>query len=306
MIGLHIGVIGIGSIAQKAYLPVYAGLDGAAFSFCTRNVETLEQIHEKYGWDSLFTSLDELIGSGINAAFVHAATVAHPQIIEKLLNRGISVYCDKPISNQFETTKHLIGLAESKGALLMTGFNRRFAPMNRRLAEIQNKSMILYEKNRINDPKEIRTFVYDDFIHVVDTTRFLLDGPVETIDVHARKERDGRYSNLTVVFHAGRQLAVMLMNRMSGVNQEVVQAIAPTGAYFVRNLTEMEEIKGIETTRIPFGDWESTLYKRGFEQIVRTFLDAVRNHQQEPVSKSDSLETHLICEKIIHKALQNS
>lgn len=306
MIGLHIGVIGIGSIAQKAYLPVYAGLDGETFSFCTRNVATLEQLHKKYGWDSLYTSIDELIGSGINAAFVHAATVAHPQIIEKLLNRGVSVYCDKPISDQFETTKHLTGLAESKGALLMTGFNRRFAPMNRRLAEIQDKSMIVYQKNRMDDPKEIRTFVYDDFIHVVDTTRFLLDDPVDMIDVHTRKAQDGRYTNLTVIFHAGQQLAVTMMNRISGVNQEVVQAIAPSGEYFVRNLTEMEGIKGIETTRIPFGDWESTLYKRGFEQIVRAFVAAVKNHQMEPISKSDSLETHLICEKIIHKALQNS
>ncbi len=303
---MHIGVVGIGSIAQKAYLPVYAGLDGVSFSFCTRKEQTLEQLHEQYGWDSLYTSLDDLIASGITAAFVHAATAAHPQIVEKLLNHGISVYIDKPLSDQFETTKHLTGLAESKGVLLMTGFNRRFAPMNRRLAEVREKSTIVYQKNRINDPKEIRTFVYDDFIHVVDTIRFLLDEPVETIDVHARKNRQGRYTDLTVIFHAGQQLAVALMNRISGVNRESVQAIAPSGEYFVRNLTELEQIRGIETTRIPFGDWESTLYKRGFEQIVRAFIDALSNHLNEPITKSDALETHLICEKIIHKALKNS
>lgn len=306
MIRLHIGVIGIGSIAEKAYLPVYAGLKGVSFSFCTRNTQTLKQIHEKYGWSSLYTSLDELIESGINAAFVHAATVAHPQIVEQLLDHGISVYIDKPMSDQFETAKHLTGLAERKGVLLMTGFNRRFAPMNRRLAEVGDKSMIIYQKNRVNDPKEIRTFIYDDFIHVVDTVRFLLDDPVDLLDVHARKLKDGKFTDLTVVFHAGQQLAVAVMNRVSGVNQESVQVMAPSGEYFVRNLTEMEQIKGIETTRIPFGDWESTLYKRGFEQIVRAFIEAVRTHQNEPISKSDALETHLICEKIIHKVVKNS
>lgn len=303
---MHIGVVGIGSIAQKAYLPIYAGLDGVSLSFCTRNQQTLEQIHERYGWDSLYTSLDDLIGSGITAALVHAATAAHPQIVEKLLNHHISVYIDKPVSDQIETTKHLTGLAESKGLLLMTGFNRRFAPMNRRLAEVHDKSTIVYQKNRINDPEEIRTFVYDDFIHVVDTVRYLLDDPVETLDVHARKNQQGKYTDLTVIFHAGQQLAVALMNRVSGVNQESVQAIAPSGEYFVRNLTELEQIKGIEMTRIPFADWESTLYKRGFEQIVHAFIDALKNHLKEPITKSDALETHLICEKIIHKALKNS
>lgn len=303
---MHIGVIGIGSIAEKAYLPVYAGFKGVSFSFCTRNAKTLEQLRKKYGWNSLYTSFDELIESGITAAFVHAATVAHPQIVEKLLDHGISVYIDKPMSDQFETAKHLTGLAERKGVLLMTGFNRRFAPMNRRLAEVEDKSMIIYQKNRVNDPKEIRTFVYDDFIHVVDTVRFLLDDPVDLLDVHARKLQNGKYTDLTVVFHSGQQLAVAVMNRVSGVNQESVQVMAPTGEYFVRNLTEMEQIRGIEITRIPFGDWESTLYKRGFEQIVRAFIEAVRTHQNEPISKSDALETHLICEKIIHKVVKNS
>lgn len=302
MMSMKIGVVGIGSIAEKAYLPVYAGLKDVEFHFCTRNAQTLEKISAMYRWKYLYQSIDQLIESGIEAAFVHAATSAHPAIISKLLNEGISVYVDKPIADHYETARALTELAEKQKVLLMTGFNRRFAPLNNEAFAVPGKSLIVYQKNRVNDPKNIRTFVYDDFIHVVDTVRYLLNQPVDRIDVAAKKNEANLYTNLSVNLHAGSQMAVTVMSRMSGANQELLQIMSPGGEYIVHNLTELEQINGTGRFRKQFSDWTPTLYKRGFVQIITAFLDAVKTHKNEPISKADALETHLICERIVQKA----
>ena len=56
---MRIGVIGVGNIAEKAYLPTYAKNQGKIdFYFATRNKETKKRIHEMYGFDHLYESID--------------------------------------------------------------------------------------------------------------------------------------------------------------------------------------------------------------------------------------------------------
>ena len=46
---MKVGVIGIGNIAQKAYLPIMAEMrDTVECHICSRNKETLEQVGKKY------------------------------------------------------------------------------------------------------------------------------------------------------------------------------------------------------------------------------------------------------------------
>lgn len=303
---LKIGVIGIGSIAEKAYLPVYSKLEGVEFHFCTRNLHTLEVLRSRYRWTHLYRKTEDLIESGIDAAFIHAATPAHPIIAEQLLNRGISVYIDKPIADHYETAVKLTEMAESNHALLMTGFNRRFAPLYQELFSVADKSMIVYQKNRVNDPKDIRTFVFDDFIHVVDSIRFLLQGSIDSFDVHVLRNIDAQYAGLSAIFHAGEKLAIAVMNRLSGANEEILQVMSPDGEHVIRNLTEEVYRCGTTETVKKFGDWTATLYKRGFPQIIKAFLDAVKNGGSAPIAPSDALETHRICEEIVQRAEKHS
>jgi virulence factor len=46
-------------------------------------------------------------------------------------------------------------------------------------------------------------------------------------------------------------------------------------------------------------DWDSTLYKRGFEQIVTDFLLAVKTDRKTQFTTQDALITHQICEDIV-------
>jgi virulence factor len=52
-------------------------------------------------------------------------------------------------------------------------------------------------------------------------------------------------------------------------------------------------------------DWESTLKKRGFEQMVAEFVKAVTTGSKVSISAMDALETHEICERILSKLGRN-
>ena len=50
---MKIGIIGLGGIAQKAYLPVLTQMKDVELILSTRNQETLKSIQEKYHIQSL-------------------------------------------------------------------------------------------------------------------------------------------------------------------------------------------------------------------------------------------------------------
>ncbi|WP_088840466.1 Gfo/Idh/MocA family protein [Listeria sp. ILCC797] len=297
---MKVAIIGLGGIAQKAYLPVFAEMENVEIHLYTRNSLKLKQLSDKYRFPYIHQSIDSLIEAGIEAAFVHSSTASHPEIVRQLLDNQISVYVDKPISDNIEETRALTALAKEKKTLFMTGFNRRFVPFYQTLKELPDANMIVIQKNRPNQPGEARTFIYDDFIHVIDSVRFLLGEKIQDFDVYGTFDGD-LLASVTVQFKGETKNATAIMNRNSGVSEEKAELMTKNGKWTVANLTELTIQTGIETRLVRHADWEGTLAKRGFVSIIHAFLDAVRSGAAEPISKDDALETHEICEAILKK-----
>jgi len=97
---VRIAVIGLGDIAQKAYLPVLAARRDVELVFCTRNIDVLKKVAEQYRVPETANSLQVLLDihakseSRIDAAFVHTATESHVDIVSQCLRAGIPVLVD--------------------------------------------------------------------------------------------------------------------------------------------------------------------------------------------------------------------
>jgi len=298
VINLKIGIIGLGDIARKAYLPVLSEKEGIEIVLCTRNVDTLNQLANKYRITEKVQTVDELIATGIEAAFISTATEAHFEIAEKLLQNGIHTYIDKPVSMNFYETKRIVDLAKEKGKIAMVGFNRRFIPRVKELTENGQANLIIMQKNRFASPDHTRRFIVEDFIHVVDTLRFLMQ--TEVLDIKVESLREGELLNQLVIQLIGENcIAIGVMNRNGGVTEEIIEYMAGHHKYVVNSLVETTHYHNKETNTVTFGDWEPTLYKRGFYQIVDHFIDCVENNRTPNPSIDDSLITHEICERIV-------
>lgn len=291
---LKIGVIGLGDIARKAYLPVLAAQPGLELHLHTRTPATLDEVGDRYRLPHRHTTLDALLDQGLDAAFVHASTLSHVAITERLIEAGVPAYVDKPFAPDLAGAEYLVRLAEERGVGLMAGFNRRYAPGYTQCLE-HARDLIVLQKNRIGLAEDPRGVVFDDFIHVVDTLRFLVPGPIEHTDVRARV-RDGLLHHVLLQLSGDGFTAIGVMNRMNGSTEEVLEVMGQDSKRQVVNLAEVIDHKGQPTLRRR-GDWVPVARQRGIEQITLAFLDAVRHGK--PLDARDALRTHELCERIV-------
>ncbi|MDQ0797656.1 Gfo/Idh/MocA family protein [Streptomyces sp. B1I3] len=300
---MKVGCIGLGDIAQKAYLPVLTTVPGAELHLQTRTPATLAAVAgtHRIPERQCHADLDSLLSEGLDAAFVHAPTSAHPQIVERLIEAGVPTYVDKPIAYELAESERLVALAEERGTALAVGFNRRLAPSYAQCAE-HPRELILMQKNRVGLPEDPRTMVLDDFIHVVDTLRFLAPGPVGSVVVRARIA-DGLMHHVVLQLSGDGFTAIGMMNRLNGSTEEILEVSGQDTKRQVLNLADVVDHKGQPTLRRR-GDWVPVARQRGIEQSVLSFLDAVRDGRA--LSAQDALETHRLCERVVRDALEQA
>ncbi len=144
------------------------------------------------------------------------------------------------------------------------------------MAEWPDRDVVLLHKHRHYLPDVPRRVVYDDFIHVVDTLRFLV-GNGMTIDVSARVEH-GLLHRVLLHIGDGHCQGLGIMDRDSGTTtQEVLEV---SGRRRRRRIVEIAEVMhyagGVEAvTRRD--EWTSVSVQRGFDALCTEFLDAVRS-----------------------------
>lgn len=300
---VKVGCIGLGDIARKAYLPVLTTLPGVELHLQTRTPETLARVAGTHHIpaERCHTDLDALLAQGIDAAFVHASTSAHPEIVTRLLEAGVATYVDKPLAYELADSQRLVRLAEERAVSLAVGFNRRFAPGYAQCVE-HPRELILMQKNRVGLPEDVRTLVLDDFIHVVDTLRFLAPGPIDHVGVRARVQ-DGLMEHVVLQLAGDGFTALGVMNRLSGSTEEILEVSGQDTKRQVVNLAEVIDHKGQPSVRRR-GDWVPVARQRGIEQVVLAFLDAVR--AGKVLSARDALATHELCERVVRAAQEQA
>ena len=220
---MKIGVLGLGNIAQKAYLPLYGKMQGEhEFILASRDSAKGEHLQKKYGFAASVNTADELIARGIKACFIHTATATHYSFVKKMLMAGVATYVDKPLSENLAEVKELLALSHEKNVPLFVGFNRCFAPLMAPLKNVAGNFYIV-QKNRVNESGPVQYELYDLFLHVVDTAVFLLDGTPQLKDVEIVDD-EGQLQRVTCRLKTATQSALLSCNLQAGANLEVAQS----------------------------------------------------------------------------------
>lgn len=301
---MKIGVIGIGGIAQKAYLPTYAKMrKEATFIFATRNDETREKISQEYHFTNTVSTIDELLAEKIDACFIHVATKVHFEIAKQCLETGVAVFIDKPVSEKLKEVRELQDLAKEKKLLFMVGFNRRFAPMVDQLKQLPQKHVIHLEKNEPNHAMNAQYGIYDLFIHLVDTAVYLLDDEIMAVHSKIREEK-GKMTYAQLQLSTKTAECILSMDLMSGGKMERYQVSSPEQTMILNQLTDLTIKKGTVEEVQRFGDWTTTLEKRGFEQLVVSFIAALKGEAVD-LRQENVLLSHELCENMLQQHIRH-
>lgn len=299
---LKVGVIGLGNIAQKAYLPVYSKLqDQFEWHLMTRNGAKLAQIQKRYGFQYGTTNQDDLILAGVDAVFIHTPTPTHYQIIKKFLSHKIHVFVDKPISENLDEVKELYQLAEQNQVFLTAGFNRRFVPMMRQLPDRKLLHSIRATKTRENETQKTNFAIFDLMIHVIDLVQFLMGSKgVELLDGRI-VENNGNLVSAEVQLGHGQLSGMAQVDMMANANTEVLQTTGQNGIMEVEDLNQLTIQKQGQKLVQKTPDWQENLETRGFKPLIELFLKAIVNGEENPVSPASSILSHELCVRLINE-----
>ncbi len=299
---MRIACIGLGDIAQKAYLPIVTNHAKVHPIFCTRNTKTLNRLAIQYRINETYTDVDELIRNKVDAAMIHSSTDSHFILVSKLLHAGIPVFVDKPLCYNLRESEELLNLAAQKQVLLYLGFNRRFAPLIQTLTNHPNPIQINWKKNRVGLPDEPRVVVFDDFIHVVDSLLFLGTGNIENIQVFS-KLQNNKLESLQVQWQQNGTLFNGSMNRISGITEERIEYYTTDNKWQIEELVSGFHYKNEIIQPLGYNNWENTLHKRGFMNLFEDWLNALQDTNFDTKRNQDIWETHHLCETIVNKIL---
>lgn len=296
---MRIGMLGLGDIACKAYLPVVAAHAEVVPLLCTRNPERLAMLARQYRVRETYTGLRELIAARPDAVMIHSATDTHASFACQLLEQGIPVFVDKPLSYHLHECEALLELAAAKKASLTMGFNRRYAPLIQPLGQCEALVQARLQKNRTRLPADPRVFIYDDFIHVLDTLRYIAPGDIDDLQVHAYG-RTGELASVQVQWKCGKSLLTGSMNRVSGQTEERLEVFAEDQKWQVDNLSQGMHFSNLDKpshSKLGFSDWDNTLHKRGFVDMFAAFL--VQLQAGKASNYADILASHALCERVV-------
>jgi hypothetical protein len=131
---LGCGLIGAGRFFHYAYVPALNRSSSSLriVGILARNERTIREAQRALRYQTrAFASLERLLDSGINSVLILAPNHLHAAYARHALERGLNVFCEKPLANNIAEALSLKSLAEKQGRIVMVDFNQRYLDRNR-------------------------------------------------------------------------------------------------------------------------------------------------------------------------------
>lgn len=305
MTTLRIGVVGLGGIAQKAWLPVLGAATewtlAAAWSPTRDKALRVCETWRIPCADSLAS-----LAAQCDAVFVHTSTASHYAVVSELLNLGVHVCVDKPLAENLKDAERLVDLAARKKLTLMVGFNRRFSPLYRELKQqMAQAASLRMDKHRADSvgPHDLRFTLLDDYLHVVDTALWLAGGRAQIQSGTLQTTDDGAMLYAEHHFSADNLQVTTSMHRRAGSQREWVQAVTDGGLVDITDMREWREERGQGVIARPIPGWQSVLEQRGFAGCARHFITCVQNQTVPETAGEQAILAQRVVEKLWREAM---
>ena len=302
---LRLAVVGLGSIAREVHLPLLRRLPGVeVVGLIDALPEAVSRAVAETGLGPGFASLDALLGTARpDAALVLTPKPTHYVVVRTLLEAGVDVFCEKPLTTVLGEAEALVAQAARAGRILMVGFNRRYAPVYvtaREAFAARPPEACLAMKNR---PGTEYRATFENAIHMVDLLRWFCG---EAVDVHGAAVFADPYRETTAVatlrFDSG-ALAVLLANRSTSHWVERLEVFGDGRSAVVEapdrvSLGQGGEARVTEMTPRHMG-WAHVADKMGFRQELEHFVECMRTRAEPRTSGADAMRTQALMDRLL-------
>ena len=190
---LRVGVLGAGTFAVGTLIPAIKSAGGTVLEgICASNGARARSAAGKFGFAFCTSDEDEILSNpDINTVVIATRHHLHAQQVIRAINAGKHVFCEKPLCLTHDELQRIQSAYEHQrgSAQLVVGFNRRFAPMAKRmrgfLQSADGPLVMHYRVNAaplpkdhwINDPEQGGGRILGEVCHFVDFLSFLCGAP---------------------------------------------------------------------------------------------------------------------------------
>lgn len=185
---VRIGVVGGGMIAQAMHLPHLNELRDrfAVAALAEPSTAVRERLRARFGIRRGFADWRSMLDDEpLDAVLVASPAATHVEVVLAALERGLHVFCEKPLAITVSDVDRIVAARERAGRVVQVGYMKRHDPAFRRaLAEMpESADALRYVAVVVNDPEWVPYFPPGDILRADDV-------PAELIEATRRSESE--------------------------------------------------------------------------------------------------------------------
>jgi UDP-N-acetylglucosamine 3-dehydrogenase len=189
---VKIGIIGVGGWGKNHSRVLHDF--GVLTSICDMDKTKAKDMGTRYNVN-YYGSMDDMINSeSLDACLVCTPTKTHYPVSKKLMEKGINVFVEKPLSYLSKECEEMIQIAKKNKVSLTCGYIERFNPAVQDVKKILSEKiygeLLMIEFHRENRmPLHIKDvgIIYDTAVHDIDTAIYLFGTNPQVVFARAGK-----------------------------------------------------------------------------------------------------------------------
>lgn len=312
-----IGFIGVGNFAKMILLP--------ALKIHKANLKTISSSGglnaaisaKKFNFKYVVSDSEEIFNdTQINTVFISTRHASHASLVLKSIESGKkNIFVEKPLAMTLDELNKIAGQIKNIPDLnLMVGFNRRFAPVSKKLSQfltdrsnpisviITVNSGALPANHWTHDPETGGGRIIGEGCHFVDLARFLVNSEIESVSAiatrgHSETDEDKVIALLS--FKDGSNASIhYLANGNKSFPKERVEVFASGNVFQIDNFKSLRS----------FGaslHYKSYKQDKGHSNEIREFIESIIKGEKPLISFAELLEIHLAT-LAINKSVQTN
>ena len=189
---VKIGIIGVGGWGKNHSRVLHDF--GVLTSICDMDKIKAKNLATRYNVNH-YGSIDDMIDTeSLDACLVCTPTKTHYPVATKLMEKGINVFVEKPLSYSSKECEEMIQIAKKNKISLTCGYIERFNPAVQEVKKILSDNvygeLLMIEFHRENRmPLHIKDvgIIYDTSVHDIDTAIYLFGSKPNVVFARAGK-----------------------------------------------------------------------------------------------------------------------
>ena len=296
---LRLAIIGVGGWGKNHARVLHDF--GVLSAVCDMDAQRTKEIAERYNTKS-YHSIDDLLNTEkLDACLVCTPTKTHSVVAKKIMERGINVFIEKPLSFSSRECEEMVEISQKKKVILTSGYIERFNPavqdVKRLIDSKRYGDLLMMEFHRENRmPLHVKDvgIIYDTSVHDIDTAMFLFNSRPHVVFARAGKKFHMYEDFATIMLGFNDQrVAIIASNWITPQRVRRFSAVCTDGIIMGDFISQEIKIDHGEATIIP----RRQQFQEPLTLELKNFLDAIEGKIIGPVvSAADATNVTKVAE----------